>query len=91
MIDMPLAAMLRPQTIEDIVGQDHLLAKNKLLYRSIKADKLSNMIFYGPPGCGKATIAQVIANSTFSHFTTINATTTSKEDMKAVVEKAKKV
>lgn len=90
MIDMPLAAMLRPQTIEDIVGQDHILAKNKLLYRSIKADKLSNMIFYGPPGCGKTTIAQVIANSTFSHFTTINATTAGKEDMKAVVEEAKK-
>lgn len=86
----PLAFRMRPQKIEDIVGQDHILAKDKLLYRSIKADKLSSMILYGPPGCGKTTIAQVIANTTFSHFTTINATTAGKEDMKNVIEEAKK-
>ena len=86
----PLAFRMRPQKIEDIVGQDHILSKDKLLYRSIKADKLSSMILYGPPGCGKTTIAQVIANMTFAHFTTINATTAGKEDMKAVIEEAKK-
>ena len=86
----PLAFRMRPQTIEDIVGQDHILAKDKLLYRAIKADKLTSMILYGPPGCGKTTIASVIAQTTFSHFTTINATTAGKEDMKRVVEEAQK-
>ena len=89
MENKPLAYRMRPQKIEDIVGQDHILAKDKLLYRAIKADKLTSMILYGPPGTGKTTIAFAIANSTFSHFMTINATTAGKEDMKKVVEEAK--
>ena len=86
----PLAYRMRPKKIEDIVGQDHILGKDKLLYRAIKADKLTSMILYGPPGTGKTTIASCIANSTFSHFTSINATTAGKEDMKKVVEDAAK-
>lgn len=84
----PLAFRMRPKKIEDIVGQEHILGKDKLLYRAIKADKLSSMILYGPPGTGKTSLANVIANTTFSNFLTINATTAGKEDMKAVVEKA---
>ena len=86
----PLAYRMRPQTIEEIIGQEHILAKDKLLYRAIKADKITSMILYGPPGCGKTTIASVIANTTFSHFVSINATTSGKEEMKNVVEEAKK-
>ena len=87
--DEPLAFRMRPEKIEDIVGQDHILEKDKLLYRAIKADRLSSMILYGPPGTGKTTIASVIAKTTFSHFMQINATTAGKEDMKRVVEEAK--
>lgn len=85
----PLAYRMRPKTIEDIVGQDHILNKDKLLYRAIKADKLTSMILYGPPGSGKTSLASVIANMTFSHFMSINATTAGKEDMKNVIEEAK--
>lgn len=86
----PLAYRLDHKKKEDIVGQVHILGKDKLLYRAIKADKLTNMILYGPPGCGKTTIASVIVNVTFAHFMTINATTAGKEDMKNVIEDAKK-
>ncbi|MBO4678449.1 MAG: AAA family ATPase, partial [Lachnospiraceae bacterium] len=64
--ESPLAARLRPKTIDEVVGQEHILAKDKLLYRAIKADKLSSVIFYGPPGTGKTTLAKVIANTTKS-------------------------
>lgn len=87
--ESPLAARLRPKTIDEVVGQQHILAKDKLLYRAIKADKLSSVIFYGPPGTGKTTLAKVIANTTKANFCQINATIAGKKDMEEVVEKAK--
>lgn len=87
--ESPLAARLRPKTIDEVVGQEHILAKDKLLYRAIKADKLSSVIFYGPPGTGKTTLAKVIANTTKSEFRQINATIAGKKDMEEVVSQAK--
>lgn len=87
--ESPLAARLRPATLEEVVGQQHIIGKDKLLYRAIKADKLSSIIFYGPPGTGKTTLAKVIANTTSAEFTQINATVAGKKDMEEVVEKAK--
>ncbi|MCR5624724.1 MAG: replication-associated recombination protein A [Lachnospiraceae bacterium] len=87
--ESPLASRLRPKTIDDVVGQEHILGKDKLLYRAIKADKLGSVIFYGPPGTGKTTLAMVIANTTSSEFVKINATTSGKKDMENVIEKAK--
>ncbi|TCL55878.1 putative ATPase [Kineothrix alysoides] len=87
--ESPLAARLRPKTLEEVVGQQHIIGKDKLLYRAIKADKLSSIIFYGPPGTGKTTIAKVIANTTSAEFTQINATIAGKKDMEAVIGKAK--
>jgi len=87
--EAPLASRLRPTTLDEVVGQKHIIGKDKLLYRAIKADKLSSIIFYGPPGTGKTTLARVIANSTSSIFTQINATSAGKKDMEAVVEEAK--
>lgn len=89
--EAPLASRLRPVTLEEIVGQQHILGKDKLLYRAIKADKLSSVIFYGPPGTGKTTLAKVIAHTTSAEFTQINATVAGKKDMEAVVEKAKEL
>lgn len=88
--ESPLAARLRPKTIDEVVGQQHILAKDKLLYRAIKADKLSSIIFYGPPGTGKTTLAKVIANTTKAEFCQINATIAGKKDMEEVVEAAKR-
>lgn len=62
--ESPLASRMRPESLEEIVGQQHILGKDKLLYRAIKADKLGSLIFYGPPGTGKTTLARVIANTT---------------------------
>lgn len=87
--ESPLAARMRPVTLEEVVGQQHIIGKDKLLYRAIKADKLSSIIFYGPPGTGKTTLAKVIANTTSAEFTQINATIAGKKDMEEVVEKAK--
>lgn len=87
--ESPLAARMRPVTLEEVVGQQHIIGKNKLLYRAIKADKLGSVIFYGPPGTGKTTLAKVIANTTSADFTQINATVAGKKDMEEVVEKAK--
>ncbi|RDY30521.1 replication-associated recombination protein A [Lachnotalea glycerini] len=87
--ESPLAARLRPSKLEEIVGQQHIIGKDKLLYRAIKADKLSSIIFYGPPGTGKTTIAKVIANTTSAEFTQINATVAGKKDMELVVDQAK--
>lgn len=87
--ESPLASRMRPETLEEMVGQRHIIGKDKLLYRAIKADKLSSVIFYGPPGTGKTTLAKVIANTTSAEFTQINATVAGKKDMEAVVEKAK--
>lgn len=87
--DSPLASRLRPTTLDEVVGQQHIIGKDKLLYRAIEADKLSSIIFYGPPGTGKTTLAKVIANTTSAKFTSINATAAGKKDMEAVVEEAK--
>lgn len=87
--EAPLASRLRPTTLEEVVGQQHIIGKDKLLYRAIKADKISSIIFYGPPGTGKTTLAKVIANTTSAEFTQINATVAGKKDMEEVVKKAK--
>lgn len=87
--EAPLASRLRPVTLEEVVGQQHIIGKDKLLYRAIKADKLSSVIFYGPPGTGKTTLAKVIAHSTSAEFTQINATVAGKKDMEEVVKRAK--
>ena len=89
--ESPLASRLRPTTLEEVVGQQHIIGKDKLLYRAIKADKLSSVIFYGPPGTGKTTLAKVIANTTSAEFTQINATTAGKKDMEEVINKAKEM
>ncbi|MCI8928719.1 MAG: replication-associated recombination protein A [Lachnospiraceae bacterium] len=89
--ESPLAARLRPTTLEEVVGQQHIIGRDKLLYRAIKADKLSSLIFYGPPGTGKTTLAKVIANTTSAEFTQINATVAGKKDMEEVVKKAKDI
>ncbi len=87
--ESPLAARMRPKTLEEIVGQEHIVGKDKLLYRAIKADKLGSIILYGPPGTGKTTLAKVIANSTKADFVQLNATISGKKDMEEVVKKAK--
>ena len=87
--ESPLARRLRPKTLDDIVGQEHIIGKGSLLYRAIKADKLSSVIFYGPPGTGKTTLAKVIANTTSADFRQINATIAGKKDMELVVNAAK--
>ena len=76
----PLASRLRPTCLEEVVGQQHIIGKDKLLYRAIKADKLGSLIFYGPPGTGKTTLAKVIANTTSAEFKQINATIAGKKD-----------
>lgn len=87
--ESPLAARMRPTTLEEVVGQQHIIGRDKLLYRAIKADKISSIIFYGPPGTGKTTLAKVIANTTSAEFTQINATIAGKKDMEEVIQKAK--
>ncbi len=87
--ESPLASRLRPVKLEEVVGQQHIIGKDKLLYRAIQADKLSSIIFYGPPGTGKTTLAKVIANTTSAEFTQINATSAGKKDMEEVVQQAK--
>ena len=86
--EAPLASRLRPAALEEVVGQQHIVGKDKLLYRAIKADKLTSVIFYGPPGTGKTTLAKVIANTTSAEFTQINATAAGKKDMEEVVKAA---
>ena len=87
--ESPLASRMRPTTLDEVVGQKHIIGKDKLLYRAIKADKLGSIIFYGPPGTGKTTLAKVIANTTSSEFKQINATVAGKKDMEEVVKEAK--
>ena len=79
--ESPLAGRMRPATLDEVVGQEHIIGKDKLLYRAIKADKISSIIFYGPPGTGKTTLAKVIANTTKANFVQMNATTSGKKDM----------
>ena len=87
--ESPLASRMRPTTLDEVVGQKHIIGKDKLLYRAIEADQLGSIIFYGPPGTGKTTLAKVIANTTSANFRQINATVAGKKDMEAVVEEAK--
>ena len=87
--EAPLASRLRPETLDEIVGQKHILGKDKLLYRAIRADKLGSLIFYGPPGTGKTTLAMVIAHTTSAVFRQINATSAGKKDMEDAIAQAK--
>ncbi len=87
--ESPLASRLRPESLDEIVGQQHIIGKDKMLYRAIAADKLSSVIFYGPPGTGKTTLAKVIAKTTKAEFSQINATTSGKKDMEDAVKKAR--
>lgn len=87
--ESPLASRMRPTSLEEVVGQQEIVGKDKLLYRAIKADKLGSVIFYGPPGTGKTTLAKVIANTTSADFKQINATSAGKKDMEEVVQQAK--
>ena len=87
--EAPLAARMRPRTLDEVVGQEHIIGKDKMLYRAIKADKLRSVIFYGPPGTGKTTLARGIANTTSAEFTQLNATTSGKKEMEAAVNDAR--
>mgnify|MGYP000587385214 CR=1 FL=1 len=85
----PLAFRMKPKTLEDYVGQEHVLAKDKILYRTIKADRLSSIILFGPPGCGKTSLARVISETTKYKFYKINAVTAGVADIKKVIEETK--
>ncbi len=87
----PLASRLRPASLDEVVGQQHILGPDKLLYRAIRADKLQSVIFYGPPGTGKTTLARVIAKTSSAEFMQINATSAGKKDMEAVISRAKEL
>ncbi len=87
--EAPLASRMRPRTLDEVVGQEHIIGEGKLLSRAIRADRIGSLIFYGPPGTGKTTLAQVIANTTSSRFVQINATTAGKKDMEDAVSRAK--
>ena len=85
----PLASRMRPRTLDEVVGQEHIIGEDKLLSRAIRADRIGSLIFYGPPGTGKTTLAQVIANTTHARFVQINATTAGKKDMEDAIQKAR--
>ena len=85
----PLASRMRPRTLDEVIGQEHIIGPDKLLSRAIRADRVGSVIFYGPPGTGKTTLAQVVANTTSSRFVQINATTAGKKDMEEAIRKAK--
>ena len=87
--EAPLAMRMRPRTLDEVIGQEHMIGKGRLLYRAISADKLSSVLFYGPPGTGKTTIAKVIANTTRASFVQLNATTSGKKEMEEAVRDAK--
>ena len=87
--ESPLASRMRPRTLDEVVGQRHIIGKDKLLYRAIQADQLGSLVFYGPPGTGKTTLAKVIANTTRADFRQLNATVAGKKDMEEVVKAAK--
>lgn len=87
--ESPLASRMRPVSLDEVVGQKHIIGKDKLLYRAIQADQLGSIIFYGPPGTGKTTLAKVIAHTTSASFRQINATVAGKKDMEDVVKEAK--
>ena len=85
----PLAARMRPRTLEEYIGQDHILGKGRLLRRAIQMDQLSSIIFYGPPGTGKTTLARVIANTTKSHFSSLNAVLSGVKELREEIAEAK--
>lgn len=85
----PLAARMRPRTLDEYIGQEHILGKGRLLRRAIQADQLSSVIFYGPPGTGKTTLARVIANTTKSHFSTLNAVLSGVKELRTEIDDAK--
>ena len=87
-LSQPLAYRMRPKTLDEYVGQEHILGKDKILYRTIKADRLSSIILWGPPGCGKTSLARVISNTTKYKFTRINAVTAGIGDIKKAIEEA---
>ena len=87
-LSKPLAYRMRPKTLDEYVGQEHILGKDKILYRTIKADRLSSIILWGPPGCGKTSLARVISNTTKYKFTRINAVTAGIGDIKKAIEDA---
>ena len=87
--ESPLASRMRPTSLEEVVGQQHIIGKDRLLYRAIQADKLQSVIFYGPPGTGKTTLAQVIAHTTSARFHQINATSAGKKEMEEAISQAK--
>ena len=87
-LNQPLAYRVRPKTLDEFVGQEHILGKDKLLYRTIKADRLSSIILWGPPGCGKTSIAKVISNTTKYKFIRLNAVTSGVSDIKNAIEEA---
>ena len=88
-LEKPLAYRMRPRTLEEYVGQEHILGKDKILYRTIKADRLSSIILFGPPGCGKTSLARVISETTKYKFVKLNAVTSGVADIKKVIEEAK--
>ena len=88
-LNEPLAFRVRPKNLDEYVGQEHILGKDKILYRTIKADRLSSLILFGPPGCGKTSLAKVISETTSYKFYKINAVTAGVSDIKAVVEETK--
>ena len=88
-LSQPLAYRMMPKTLDDYVGQEHILAKDKILYRTIKADRLSSIILWGPPGCGKTSLAKVISNTTKYQFARLNAVTAGVSDIKKAIEDAK--
>ena len=88
-LNKPLAFRMSPKTLEDYVGQEHILGKDKILYRTIKADRLSSIILWGPPGCGKTSLARVISNTTKYKFIKLNAVTSGVGDIKSAIEEAK--
>ena len=87
--DMPLSVRMRPRTLEEFVGQKHILGDGKLLKRAVTADRMSSLILYGPPGTGKTTLAHVISNVTKSHFERINATTSNVAEIREILGRAK--
>ncbi len=87
---IPLAARMRPETLDDFIGQEHIVGRGRLLRRAIQADQLSSLIFYGPPGTGKTTLARIIANTTKSSFITINAVLSGVKEIREAIIEAKK-
>ena len=88
--DAPLAARMRPRTLDEYVGQEHIIGPGRLLRRAIQADQLGSLIFYGPPGTGKTTLAQVIANTTRAHFIAINAVLAGVKDIREAIAEAQR-